>query len=343
MEENIEIKKTEDIKSSNGTSVLAKINNEGGVEIVNEVLPSKINPYQKVEKKVNNVNKNRKKIVTPREKRHMTIISITMILLLALCGGCYYYFGIIKNPQNYTIKNVTYELGDKVSNNPRDYVNRENIDELQYTLNLDSVKEDEIGTYNYTITYKGETKKGIINIVDTKGPTISSKENIILSLNSNYNIDDFVASCSDPSGCSYDFLITPDTTIAGGYTIKIIAKDELGNETTIEVNYKVDDNIAILCTLPSYSDTINNTRVSITEKLYFNNNNELVKIIKSSNNIFFSNDKYEEFKNAHQNDNFTFNDYNFSYTSEEEISNPTSFNYKEELINYYTTSGYTCN
>ena len=78
--ESITVSKTEDIKSGKGSVVLGKITN-GVVTPTNYALPNKINPFVKEEVKTN-INKNKKRvtIVTPREKRMRTLMSILVVL-----------------------------------------------------------------------------------------------------------------------------------------------------------------------------------------------------------------------------------------------------------------------
>lgn len=344
--ENITVEKTEDIKSGKGSVILGKIAN-GVVTPTNNSLPNKINPFAKEEVKTT-VDKNKKRvtIVTPREKRMRTIMSIVVILALAFCGGAYYYFAVLNNPQNYTIKDLTYNLGETISTNVKDYVNLSNVDELQYVLNVSGVDANTIGDYPYTVTYRGEVKRGIIHVVDKLGPTIIPQEYIILKLNDSYTINDFVKECNDASGCEFSFATNPDLTTEGLHTVIINAKDTLGNNSSLEVTYQVGSElVSLVCTSPTNDNAVLNTRETLIDNIYFNVSDRTFNhLTRTISNTFTSEIDYQHFKEQNQNNlNYLFEDTKFTYSYYTEI--PTTNNYQDitSALNYYQNNNYTCN
>ncbi len=344
-EESIAIHKTEDEKNGKGSVVLGTIVN-GVITPTNNALPGKINP---IEKKVvvDNPDKNKKRvtIVTPREKRMRTIMSIVVLLALGFCGGAYYYFGVLHNPKNFIVKNITYNLGETLSNNVNDYIDLNNVDELQYILNISNVDINTIGTYFYTVTYKDVVKRGTINVVDTWGPIVTLKNGIMVKTNSTPKLEDFVETCEDPNGCEYDFESNPDVSTDGVHTVNIIAQDSLGNISTTTANYQVGSmTVSIVCTSPVVTNSEANTVETTIDTVYFNiEDNTLNHITRRINNVFTRQESYQDFKNRNQNNqSYIFNDQNFSYSYETEIFQSTNFSNQESAISYYEANNYKC-
>lgn len=344
-DESVAIHKTEDEKNGKGSVVLGTIVN-GVVNPTNNALPGKINPIEKkVVVNTNDKNKKRVTIVTPRERRMHTIMSIVVILALAFCGGSYYYFGVLHNPKNFIVKNITYNLGEKLSNNVNDYIDLNNVDELKYILNTSNVDINTIGTYSYTVTYQDVVKRGTINVVDTWGPVLTIKDDIMLKTNSTYKIEDFVSSCEDPSGCDYDFESNPDVSTDGVHTVNIIAKDALGNVTNLPVNYQVGSMlVSILCTSTTTTNESLGTRETIRDTVYFSiEDKSFDHISRRIDNIFMRQEGYQEFKNSNQsNSTYEFNDLNFSYSYVNEIPTSSNFINQDGAISYYEANGYRC-
>ncbi len=342
---NVEIVKTEDEKNGKGSVVLGTVVN-GVVTPTNSALPGKINP---IEKKVvvenTAVNKKKVTIVTPREKRMHTIMAIVVILALGFCGGAYYYFGVLHNPRNFMVKDITYNLGEHLSNNVNDYIDLSNVDELKYVLNISDVDITTIGDYYYTVTYQDIVKRGMIKVVDTLGPVLTLKENIMIKTNSAYKLEDFIVSCEDPSGCEYDFVEKPDVTVEGGHTVNILAKDSLGNESVTTVTYQVGSmTVSMVCTSPIVTNEALNTREFTTDTVYFNIADKTFNhISRRISNIFMRQEGYINFKNNNQsNPAYVFNDLNFSYYYDTEILESPNFINQDGAISYYESNGYKC-
>lgn len=340
----VSIIKTEDDKNGKGSVVLGHIK-DGVVTPTNYALPHKINPFVKQEEPKVVSNKKQVRIVTPREKRMRTIMSLVVLLALAFCGGVYYYVAVVNDPQNYTIKNVTYNLGETVSTNSQDYVNKKNIDELQYVLNIDNVKADTIGTYNYTITYRGEVKTGTISIVDTLGPVLTPKEDIIIKVNAPFNIDNFITECKDPSGCEYKFETEPDVSVEGNYVANIVAVDSLGNTTILPINFQVGSlTVTLVCRSTFRNNETLSSREITTDTAYFNVDTlEFDHLVRTINNVFTKQADYQNFKSRNQNNpNYKFNDMNFSYSYDTEFRTNNNYTNLDSAKSYYESNGYNC-
>ena len=73
----------------------------------------------------------------------------------------------------FTLKTIKLKTGEALSSNPRTFINEEISDEVynNLTLNIGSVDTSKQGDYTYTVTYKGDTYQGKVEIRDP-GPTI---------------------------------------------------------------------------------------------------------------------------------------------------------------------------
>lgn len=105
--------------------------------------------------------------------------------------------------------------------------------------NLDTSKVGEYEVILKAEGYNPATAKVIVN--DTKPPVLILRE-LKIKYGETYVLDEFVESCTDNSNteCIIDYYQDPyytdysSYTDAGTYPIKIIAKDETGNPTTVQ-------------------------------------------------------------------------------------------------------------
>lgn len=176
-------------------------------------------PNKKVKKKMN---------------KNTLIIIIALAVVILVCGGYWVYNNLLNKPVILTLRNLTLELGEKVPTEINKYVDKMEGKESDYSLNLSSIVEDEVGVYNYTVTYKRQSKTGTVTIEDTTIPKLTLKD-VTVKIGDEVKIEDFIEACEDESNCTYAFEDEIDTKMTentGTYDLRIIAKDESGNETT---------------------------------------------------------------------------------------------------------------
>ena len=160
-------------------------------------------------------------------------------------------------PKNeLVVKNsINIEVNTKLPT-VKDYFTKYNLKDagvIKYYLNDKEVSKDyvikNINTYDVIIIVNKNKYNSKINIVDTKAPTLKTR-NITIYENQKYTINSFVKSCEDNSkkDCKLSYSDTKmgKYTKNGTYKISIIAKDNDNNETisdaTLTINTKVTSN-----------------------------------------------------------------------------------------------------
>ena len=178
------------------------------------------------------------KVKTPRQK--ITSAIITIVVLLILGGGGYFgYNYFMQNNVTFEAKNVEFDLGQEIPKEVSYYINSSKpIVNGEYSIDLSNVGED-IGTYQYTITRKNDTKTGTITIGDTKGPVITFKDNLMFSKNDVITKDDLVSKCEDVSNCTYELEAAIDTSVAGSQEVGVVAEDDLGNQSNEKTSISI--------------------------------------------------------------------------------------------------------
>lgn len=236
---------------SDGSEVIATIDDLGDATYkANFQMPLQIDIKERKELQSKEKTKKKKKEKTKptkAAKQQQNIMSLAALVVIA--GLVCFYFFVYKAPgeEDFTPLTVTIELGDPLPIRTREYVEPgikgSNVDELQYAKDTSKVKLEEVGTYEFTITYKGITKTGNVIIQDTTEPELTTR-NVIIAEGSTYSASSFVESCIDYSGCNYSFQDSETTkkyTSPGVYQIYIIATDAFNNPTTKKANLIIEN------------------------------------------------------------------------------------------------------
>ena len=147
--------------------------------------------------------------------------------------------GYVEPKEELVVKNnINIEINTKLPS-VKDYFTKENLKDngvIKYYLNNKEVKKDyvikNVNTYDVIIIINKNKYNSKLNIVDTKAPTLKTK-NITIYENQKYNVDSFVNSCEDNSKnkCKISFTNSKMSkyTSKGTYKISISAKDNSGN------------------------------------------------------------------------------------------------------------------
>ncbi len=180
------------------------------------------------------------------EKENPLKIAFYLIIMCGLIIGGIYVYMTYKNNDNIKLKNVTIELGDKLSKDINTYATGNNLN--TYFLDVTSVSVDEngltnsTGEYSYKIKKNGEIKKGKIFVKDTTKPTFELND-LIVGVNEEFSPNDYLASCTDLSmPCLVRFKKAKDLELnksEGTYKTTIIISDNAGNEVVKEVTLTV--------------------------------------------------------------------------------------------------------
>ena len=188
-------------------------------------------------------------IKTPPKKRqpmNKTLFVVLIIVLIAgIAFGVYYFLNMGKNSLKVTVKEVTIGVGETLSDNITDYATISGEGSGSCTLNTRNVNPMTIGDYPFTITCGAETFNGTIKVADVEAPEITLNS-VYKQVNSTVTVEDFVASCTDPSECTTSFanentLASYLQTVGGPYNIDIVATDGSGNSKTVTAQLYVTE------------------------------------------------------------------------------------------------------
>ena len=157
--EEIFIKSTEELNKTDGVVTIAEIK-DGNLVPNNTILPQEIDIEERKNKLLLAKKAKQKKIRknSKEAKTVSTITSLIVLVLMAGLGGFYYYVKNQEKPTEFQLKELHIELGEDLPTNVKDYVKRENIDEMEYTLDITEVNKDKVGEYNYYVTFMNYTR-----------------------------------------------------------------------------------------------------------------------------------------------------------------------------------------
>ena len=227
---------------TDGAVVLANIKGEDVVDMVLDVtLPEQIDIAKRKEEIQKNKNKKqhkkepKKRLKTKEQKTQNRVALISFIAITIIAGTLLY---IYKKPTEMGFKAlpIEIELGDKLPSSVSSYVKPgigEKVNEMAYKVDTSQVEIDKIGEYQYTVSYKGATKIGIVNIVDKTAPQLTLRNTVIITEGQTYTPETFVYECIDYSGCNYSFEDTNTTKKIykpGKYIVHVIATDAYNNK-----------------------------------------------------------------------------------------------------------------
>ncbi len=183
------------------------------------------------------------------KKAKKTFILITLIVVIL-----FIVFLFVKNAFTFKVKSViTYEAGDKVSDNISDYLLNKIININDYELDLSDVIKDNgilntTGEYTFTVIYKGNRQSGKLIVKDTTKPKVTIND-LVVGLNEDFSESEFLMTCDDYSlPCSVSLkkgTIKDLTSEVGKKSVDLIVKDNAGNETITSANLEVRNNYSL--------------------------------------------------------------------------------------------------
>lgn len=210
-------------------------------------------------------------------------------------------------------------------------------------LNLKEVDFSKLGTYNVEILIKNKKYKSKIEIIDVTPPELVLKE-LKIKNGENYNLNDFIESCSDNSkeDCNMIFYdisyglneVKEDYsnyTKEGSYEIKIMAEDSSKNQTIKSTKLFIGEKETVYTC--EYGNTEFNKDVNLTQMLGSNNcainpdlfeHNTIRKAILQTANTETQKLKLEINKLPNLKDNITIN----------RLTNPVMNNDGKGLVGY---------
>ena len=186
-------------------------------------------------------------------KRRKKVILVTGIVTIMVIG----IVGVVlldRQKEEPHIKELRVELGGKLTNNIKDYLENKDFRYDEYELSNSEYK-DKVGKYSYIVSKKKRSvldkvlkKKtiyyGNIYVVDTVSPVLEVKD-IEIKQGEEINLNSFVESCTDLSECS---ISSPDESKliemqskVGEYDLNIVGADKYGNTVQKKVHLKVNE------------------------------------------------------------------------------------------------------
>lgn len=295
-----------------------------------------------------------KKVRTQSEelKRSQTITSLIVLALIGVLVGAVYYIMHRKTERDFMPLNVTVELGEKLPLRTAEYVKPgigKNVNEMEYILDKSQIKVDEVGEYQFTVTYKGIKKTGKVIIQDTTSPVLKV-ENKIITEGTSYTAETFVTSCEDWSGCNYSFQDAKTLEKyreAGEYELYVVATDPYGNSTTSKVKLTIEEQGKVFKYMKNEPyDSNKGYSLKITYDLHFTDfidNPILLRGYETREYTYQDETKYAAAVNENRgNQGWSFDDTNKVITYQSEAKNTIdTYSSMTQLLNYLESSGFT--
>ena len=347
------ISKENDLKSD-GAITIANIDEQGEAIVkANFEYPEQIDYIARKEEFERNKNKKRKKAkVKPNKsaQKFQNGMSLFLLLLMIGLGIFFYIYKTSPTEKDFKPLHVKIELGDKLPLRTSSYVEagRGEVDELLYVLDTSKVTLEEAGDYEFTVTYKGITKTGIITIKDTTAPLLEIKEVSIVE-GGTYNAGSFVESCIDWSGCNYSFQdVNTDKkyTSPGTYKVHVVATDAYQNSVTKQTTLIIEA-IGSVKTYVKDSGFLYDAGYSVTEKyeLHYDDNGGYSIILSGKyTQVFTYQDelKYQEARKTYNGEiGYTCNDGDYSITYKKSVNTiGNNYSQKTDIESYLAREGY---
>lgn len=235
------ISRETELKSDGAVVIASVVNNELQFQEAAKT-PEQIDMVQRKKDYIANQNDKKKikektkKKKVKLDKKGQGVIALMSLVAIAIIGFTIWYYKNAPAEDKFKVLTVTVELGDALPPHMSSYVTPgigDNVSDSAYTKNVDKVKIDSPGDYEYTVSHAGKTKTGIIRIVDTTSPSLELRE-VTITEGDAYDAGTFVADCTDLTGCNFEFE-EKDTESKykdpGKYKVAILAKDAFNNQS----------------------------------------------------------------------------------------------------------------
>ncbi len=232
-----------------GSTIIGVINNDEYSIVTDAKLPDAIDIKERTAEAIRN--KNRKKKITPTQKKVMSskaqsYTALGALIIIIGLVAFYIYYKHIPKDSDFKPLSIKVELGTKLPIRGSDYVKPgigNEVDELSFVIDTSKVRVDEVGEYEFTVTHNNLTKTGIIYVVDTTPPNLEVHS---LTIKKDWSITpkQFVVSCTDLTGCNYSFE-EKDTetkyTTGGKHVVYIVATDAYDNKTVKKADLYIEE------------------------------------------------------------------------------------------------------
>lgn len=146
------------------------------------------------------------------------------------------------NEVKQTTNNITVELGDEISTNPKDYLKGVPFVVKNSKVNLESVDETRTGVYTMVIKHFVQTFEVNVKIQDTTPPELVLVEGpVYIEKDTDYDVANLVAKTYDISGkVDLAYLDEYKFNKCGEMEVQVVATDRNRNETVRAFTVVVD-------------------------------------------------------------------------------------------------------
>ncbi len=172
-----------------------------------------------------------------------------ILFFIGALAGAYYYFYIYNN---ISLRNIAIELGEKIPGDIAAYVKRGSYQGWNLDTSLVHLDEngntDSAGEYGYKVTKDDKVLKGKVIVKDTTPPTVEVGE-LIVGVNENFSVDEFIIKCDDLSGACFpeysDDKQEEYVKEEGTYEIVLRITDKYDNEIIKKTKLTVSKNVSL--------------------------------------------------------------------------------------------------
>ena len=181
-----------------------------------------------------------------RKRKALWCAVIVILLVAAGMGGFFCIHELLRVRPAFST--AVYELGDRISRDPGDYLQGPEKRVEQGMVDLSQVNRYMAGTYQAVATCGGKEYQYEIVVRDTVAPVITPREEkVCLAIDREYSAEDLVKSVedADPRTVLYFQDFGPEQTtlsyhVSGSFVCTLTAEDSSGNTASLHVPVTVD-------------------------------------------------------------------------------------------------------
>lgn len=300
-----------------------------------------------------------------KKKGNILKIFVTIIIVIVsifLVGfGVYYYLSLANSKAKNRVipKDLVYEKGVSLSNNPADYATYNGISSTNCYVNTKSVDINKSGNYTYQVVCGNDTYNGSITISDSEAPKVTVKT-VNKKVNDSIKAEEFIVECIDDTLCTYAFMdekmVLNSMLTPGSYTVKLKVSDSSSNSVYIDAILNVSSSdIAYYLECKSPMSMPDDTYAIVTSDTFFFNFSDLYLNVanRTVNFLYLDSSAYQSAKQENtdsvfknQTGNVTYQDDKYTVLVQmaitKEMLNNTEFTSLEQIQDYYKSMSYTC-
>lgn len=127
-------------------------------------------------------------------------------------------------------KDISVEIGTNLPDKSQFVVKEKYVENAEIITDLSNIDINKVGSYEVQLAHKGTVQRVMLHLVDTTKPEVTFKD-VFKNVDYEINPKDFVEKMSDLSELTVELESIPDISEYGEYPVKVIVRDESGNET----------------------------------------------------------------------------------------------------------------